>query len=96
MKIEKDAEWLRLETEAKLMQDAAYDAARELTKYAEASAAAQLGLVPGETVVKVPRKGRFLVARVGARGDVMGKKLGRDGKPTFSQLANLYTDWRKE
>lgn len=96
MKIEKDAEWLRLEEIARQKQKEAQEAAAEYRNYCEASVVAQLGLVLKDTIVKVPKRGRFLVQRVDARGWVSGVKIGRNGKPNNTCAVNLFDEWEKE
>ena len=96
MKIEKDAEWLRLEGKAGQLRGDLSAAVARLTAHANESFCKQVGLVPGETVVVSYRK-RFLFSGVhtAAYGWICGAEFKKDGTPSV-RVQNLYADWTKE
>jgi hypothetical protein len=96
MKIEKDAEWLRLEGKVGQLCEDLSAAKKRLTLHANKTFCAQAGLVPGETVVAC-YKTRYLFVGVDRAeyGWILGVKFNKDGKPAKNSQ-NLYNDWTKE
>lgn len=96
MKIEKDAEWLRLEGKVGQLRGDLSAARLRLEDHANESFCKQAGLVPGVTVVICGNE-RFLFTGVDRAewGRINGAKFRKNGIPS-SRVQRIYGDWTKE
>lgn len=96
MKIEKDAEWQRLEGHVGQLRGKLKDAEGVLNTYAEKYIADQMGLVIGETLV-VSKGSTFVVTGVEVSvyaPFIHGRKILKDGQ-TGAKVQCIYGHWEK-
>jgi hypothetical protein len=93
MKIEKDAEWLRLEGKVGQAMGDLSDARRKLAIHVSAETLRQLGLSVGSIVGC--RGSNYSVTRAGDYSWLFGRKIRKNGTPSDVET-NLYSEWTKE
>lgn len=94
MKIEKDAEWLRLEGKVGQLRGSLTEAEMKLENHASAVVAKQLGITLGTTVVEY-QGDRYIASRIDdySPGWIKGRRTCKDGQLSRTER-NLYDEWK--